>query len=166
MMVTWVRGHFKNVVGSLEFDPNDPARSSARAEIDARAIWTGQPERDEHLRNADFLDVEHHPTITFASRGVQVLSPHEFLVDGDLPLRGVTRQVTLDVEYLGQWETPYWESGVNKGPMIRAGFLAQTVIGRHLYGVSWNSQLDRGGVVVGDKVFVTLDIEALRKTWP
>ena len=163
MMVTWVRGHFKNVQGSLEFDPNDPARSSVKAEIDARGIWTGEPQRDEHLRSADFLDVERHPQITFFSRAVQVLSPHEFLVSGDLTLHGVTQPVSLDVEYLGQWETPYWEDGVDRGPMIRAGFVGRAVIDRHLYGVSWNSTLDRGGVVVGDKVFITLDIEALRK---
>lgn len=163
MMVTWVRGHFKNVKGSLEFDPNDPARSSVKAQIDARRIWTGEAERDDHLRSADFLDVDHHPEITFASRSVQLLSPHEFLVSGDLTIRGVTRQVALDVEYLGQWETPYWEAGVEKGPMVRAGFLAHAVINRHDYGVSWNSRLDRGGVVVGDNVFITLDIEALRK---
>lgn len=162
-MVTWVRGHLKNVKGSLEFDPNDPARSSVNAEIDARAVWTGEPERDEHLRSADFLDVEHHPNITFASRAVQVLSPHEFVVNGDLTIHGVTRQETLEVEYLGQWETPYWEGGVDQGPVIRAGFVAQAVINRHLYGVSWNSELDKGGVVVGDKVLITLDIEALRK---
>lgn len=163
MMVTWVRGHFKNVKGSLEFDPSDPARSSVKAEIDVRGIWTGEPERDEHLRSADFLDVEHHPEITFSSRAVHVLSPHEFQVEGDLTIRGVTRQVGLNVEYLGQWETPYWEGGVDKGPIIRAGFLAQALINRHDFGVSWNSQLDRGGVVVGDNVFITLDIEALRK---
>jgi polyisoprenoid-binding protein YceI len=163
MMVTWVRGHFKNIKGSLEFDPNNPAQSSVSAEIDARLIWTGEPARDEHLRSADFLDVEHHPTITFASRHVQVLSPHAFVINGDLTIRGVMRQVTLEVEYLGQWETPYWEDGVDKGPMIRAGFLAETVIDRHMYGVSWNAALDKGGIVVGDKVFVTLDIEALRK---
>lgn len=139
MMVTWVRGHFKNVKGSLEFDPNDPARSSVKAEIDARTIWTGEAERDDHLRSADFLDVEQHPKITFASRSVQLLSPHEFVVSGDLTIRGVTRQVALDVEYLGQWETPYWEAGVDQGPMVRAGFLAHAMINRHDYGVSWNS---------------------------
>lgn len=163
MMVTWVRGHLKNVKGSLEFDPNDPTRSSVEAEIDARGIWTGEPERDEHLRSADFLDVEHHPKINLVSRRVQVLSPHELLVRGDLTIRGVTREVGLNVEYLGQWETPYWEGGVDKGPMIRAGFLAQAVINRHDFGVSWNSPLDKSGVVVGDNVFITLDIEALRK---
>lgn len=163
MMVTWVRGHFKNVKGSLDFDPDDPASSSVKAEIDARGLWTGEPERDEHLRSADFLDVQNHPKITFLSRSVQVLGPHEFLVKGDLTIRGVTREVALDVKYLGQWETPYWEGGVDKGPMIRAGFLAQAVINRHDFGVSWNSQLHKGGVVVGDNVFITLDIEALRK---
>lgn len=163
MMVAWVRGHFKNIKGSLDFDPDDPANSSVKAEIDARGLWTGEPERDEHLRSADFLDVRNHPKITFLSRSVQVLGPHEFLVKGDLTIRGVTREVALDVKYLGQWETPYWEDGVDKGPMIRAGFLAQTVINRHDFGASWNSQLHKGGVVVGDNVFITLDIEALRK---
>jgi polyisoprenoid-binding protein YceI len=147
MMVTWVRGHFKGVTGTLEFDPEDPARASVRAEIDARGIWTGEPERDAHLRSADFLDAENHPTITFASRSVQVMGRHEFRVTGDLTIRGVTREVGLDVEYLGQWETPYWEDGVDKGPMIRAGFVARGRIDRHDYGVSWNSALDRGGVV-------------------
>ena len=156
---------FQERAGLARVDASGPASSSVTAEIDARAIWSGDAERDEHLRNPDFLDVENYPKITFVSRGgrVQVRSPHEFLVNGDLTLRGMTRQVSLDVEYLGQWETPYWENGVYKGPMVRAGFLAHAVINRHDYGVSWNAQLDRGGVVVGDNIFVTLDVEALRK---
>ena len=163
MMVTWVRGHVKNVRGSLEFDPAEPTRASATAEIDAAELWTGEPERDAHLRSPDFLDVENHPKITFASRSLQVLTPHDFRVKGDLTIRGVTREVSLDVQYLGQWETPYWEDGVDKGPVIRAGFTATTRINRHDFGVSWNSALDRGGVVVGDGVFITIDVEALRK---
>lgn len=163
MMITWVRGHFKNVRGSLEFDPADPARASVTAEIDAGGIWTGEPERDAHLRSADFLDVENHPRITFAGRSVQVLTPHDFRLKGDLTIRGVTREVSLDVQYLGQWETPYWEDGVDKGPIARAGFMATTRINRHDFGVSWNSALNKGGVVVGDGVFITIDVEALQK---
>jgi len=163
MMVTWVRGHFKNIRGFLNFDPEDPSRASVRAEIDAKTIWAGEPDRDAHLRSADFLDVEHHPKITFVSTGVEVLSQHEYRVKGDLTIRGVTRPVTLDLQYLGQWETPYWEEGVDKGPMVRAGFVATTTINRHDYGVSWNAPLDKGGVVVGDEVGITIDVEAIRK---
>ena len=163
MMVTWVRGHFKNIRGFLNFDPEDPSRASVRAEIDAKAIWAGEPDRDAHLRSADFLDVEHHPKITFVSTGVEVLGQHEYRVKGDLTIRGVTRPVTLDLQYLGQWETPYWEEGVDKGPMVRAGFVATTTINRHDYGVSWNAPLDKGGVVVGDEVGITIDVEAIRK---
>lgn len=163
MMVTWVRGHFKNVRGFLNFDPQDPSRASVKAEIDASVIWTGEPERDGHLRSADFLDVERHPRMTFVSSDVQVVGQHEFRVKGDLTIRGVTRPVTLNLQYLGQWETPFWEDGVDKGPMIRAGFVAATTINRHDYGVSWNASLEKGGVVVGEEVRITIDIEAIRK---
>ncbi len=163
MMVTWVRGHFKNVKGRLDFDPEAPSLATVEAEIDSAAVWTGEPDRDAHLRSADFLDVATHPKITFASRNVDVLTPHELRVAGSLTLRGVTRPVVLKVQYLGLWETPYWEDGVDKGPMVRAGFNATTVLDRHDFGVSWNSALDRGGVVVGDEVHVTLDVEAIRK---
>jgi len=163
MMVTWVRGHFKNLTGRLEFDAGDPTRSSVETELDASTLWTGDPARDAHLRSADFLDVANHPVIRFASRTVDVLTPHELRVTGDLTVRGVTKAVVLDVRYIGQWETPFWEDGVDKGPMIRAGFVATTVIDRRDFGVSWNATLDRGGIVVGDEVHITLDIEAIRK---
>ena len=87
----------------------------------------------------------------------------EFTVIGDVTIRGVTRKAPLRVTYLGQWTTPYWEDGVDKGPMLRAGFTAQTVLDRHDFGVSWQSSLPRGGFVVGNDVLVTIDVEALRK---
>ncbi len=163
MMVTWVRGHFKNVRGVLEFDPADPGRSTVRAEIDVGGIWTGEAERDTHLRSEDFLDVARHRTITFASRAVAVQGPHDFHVTGDLTIRGVTREITLDVRYLGQWQTPYWEDGVDKGPVVRAGFLAKGTINRHDYGVNWNSPLEESGEVVSAEVSITLDVEAIRR---
>jgi len=163
MMVTWVRGHFKNLKGRLEFDPDAPTRSTVEAEVASSALWTGDPDRDTHLRSADFLDVANHPKITFLSRSVEVLTPHELRVGGSLTVRGVTHPVILKVQYLGQWETPFWEDGMDKGPMVRAGFCATTVINRHDYGVSWNAELDRGGVVVGDEVHIILDIEAIKK---
>lgn len=163
MMVTWVRGHFKNLRGRLEFDPDAPNSTTVETAIAASTLWTGEPDRDDHLRSADFLDVENHPTITFRGDSVEVLTPHEWRVKGPLTIRGVTQPVVLKVQYFGQWETPYWEDGVDKGPMVRAGFCAATVINRHDFGISWNSVLDRGGVVVGDEVYITIDVEAIRK---
>ena len=161
MMVTWVRGCFKNIHGTMEFDPEYPVNSFVEVEIDAASLWSGDPDRDNHLRHSDFFDVQTHPKITFKGNDVQLLSNHEFKVTGDLTIRGVTRKVTLDVRYLGQWQTPYWEGGVDKGPMPRAGFVAQTTINRHDFGVSWNATMDKGGVVVGDDVLITIDVEAL-----
>lgn len=161
MMVTNVRGHFKNVRGTLEFDPQRPEASRVEAVIDTRGLWSGEPERDAHLRRPDFLDVDRFPEIGFKGTAVRILSPHQALVSGDLTIRGVTRSVVLDVRYLGQWQTPWWEDGMDKGPKTRAGFVATTRINRHDFGVSWNNPLDRGGIVVGDDVFITLDAEAI-----
>jgi polyisoprenoid-binding protein YceI len=161
MMVTYVRGHFKNVHGTLEFDPDNPRNSSIDVRIDARGIWTGVQERDDHLRSADFLDVENHPAITFRGDQVEIVGEHDYAVTGDLMIRGVTRKATLNVRYLGQWETPWWEDGVNKGPKTRAGFLATTKINRRDFGVSWQDTMDRGGIVVGDEVDITIDVEAI-----
>jgi polyisoprenoid-binding protein YceI len=161
MMVTYVRGHFKNVHGTLEFDPENPRQASVELIIDARGIWTGEPDRDNHLKSADFLDVEHYPEITFAGREVEVRGSHDYTLTGDLTIRGISRQMKLDVCYLGQWRTPWWEDGVDKGPKTRAGFVATTQINRHDFGVSWNATLDRGGIVVGDEVDITIDAEAI-----
>jgi polyisoprenoid-binding protein YceI len=161
MMVTHVRGHFKNVHGSLEFDPGLPQASSVEATIDTRGLWSGEADRDAHLRSPDFLDVERFPAMTFRSRAVHLKSPNEALVTGDLTIRGVTKHVELDVHYLGQWETPWWEDGVDKGPKTRAGFVATARIDRHDFGVSWNSPLARGGIVVGNEVVITIDAEAI-----
>jgi polyisoprenoid-binding protein YceI len=161
MMVTYVRGHFKNVRGHLVFDEANPISGSVEVIIDARGLWTGEPDRDAHLRSADFLDVERHPEIRFRGRGGRALGALDWKVDGELTIRGVTRPVTLDVHYLGRWSTPWWEGGVDKGPKIRAGFVASVIINRHDFGVSWNSPLDRGGAVVGDDVEITIDAEAI-----
>jgi len=161
MMVTEVRGHFKNVRGSLVFDEEHPASSAVEVVIDARSLWSGEPDRDAHLRSADFLDVERHPEIRFRGRVARTAGALDWKVDGELTIRGVTRPATLDVHYLGRWSTPWWEGGVDKGPKTRAGFVASTTINRHDFGVSWNAPLDRGGVVVGDDVRITIDAEAI-----
>ena len=165
MMVTYVRGAFKNVHGTLTFDPGNPRLSSVEATIDASAIWTGEPQRDAHLRSADFLDVEHHPQITYRGAHVELIGDHDYLVTGALTIRGVTRSVSLRVIYLGQWQTPWWEQQagewIDKGPRLRAGFVATTEINRQDFGVRWNDTMDKGGVVVGDTVSITIDAEAV-----
>ena len=161
MMVTYVRGHFKNVRGVISFDPASPRAASVEVTIDAAGIWTGEPERDAHLRSADFLDVEHYPEIIFKGGQVELIGANETMLTGDLTIRGVTRKVTVDVRYLGQWQTPWWENGTDKGPKTRAGFLATTTIDRHDFGVNWNAPLEKNGLVVGNTVEITIDAEAI-----
>lgn len=153
MMVTYVRGHFKNIRGTLEFDPDRPEQASAAVTIDTAELWTGEPERDQHLRSGQFLEVEYHPTITFRSTKVEPTARNEYKVTGDLTIRGVTKPVTLEVRYLGQGRSPFDDT--------RAGFTATARIDRHDFGVSWNSDMQDGGVVVGDDVFITVDAEAI-----
>ena len=161
MMVTYVRGHFKNVRGTIFFDPANPRSASVEVAIDARGIWTGEPERDAHLRSSDFLDVEKYSEITFRGNQVELIGENEAAVTGELTIRGVTRKATLDVRYLGQWQTPWWEDGADKGPRTRAGFVATATINRLDFGVSWNASLEREGVVVGNMIEITIDAEAI-----
>jgi polyisoprenoid-binding protein YceI len=160
MMVSWVRGHFKNLHGTIEWDPKAPEKSSVELEMNANDIWSGEPARDDHLRHSDFLDAGNHPKIIFKGSDIALISENDFKVTGDLTIRGVTKSVTLDVRYLGQWKTPFWVDGVNK-PVTRAGFAAQTTINRHDFGVSWNDTMEKGGMVVGNDVYITLDVEAI-----
>ncbi len=162
MMVCYVRGHFKNVQGKLRFDPANPRDSRVEIRIDVKSLWTGEPDRDTHLRSADFLDVERFPDITFTGDRVELVGDHDYRLVGQLTIRGVKREVALKVRYLGQWQTPWWEGGVDKGPKTRAGFFAETAINRHDFGVSWNAALDKGGVVVGNIIEITIDAEAVR----
>jgi polyisoprenoid-binding protein YceI len=113
------------------------------------------------LRGPDFLNVEKHPVITFRSREIRHVGETEFKVSGDLSLCGVTRPVGLDARYLGRWLCPYWEGGKDLGPVSRIGFTATTTINRHDFGVNWNAPMDKSGVVVGEAVAITLDVEAI-----
>jgi len=162
MMVSHMRGLFKNVHGSIDFEPDNPADAAAvEATINAAGIWTGDDERDAHLRGADFLNVEKYPDIAFRSTEVRCVGGADLNVTGDLTLCGVTRPVVLAAHYLGRWQCPYWEGGKDLGPTTRIGFVATATINRHHFGVSWNAPLDRGGMVVGDEVAITLDVEAI-----
>jgi polyisoprenoid-binding protein YceI len=105
--------------------------------------------------------VENHPEITFTGNQVEITGAHDYTVTGDLTIRGVTRKATLNVSYLGQWGTPWWEDGEDKGPKTRADFVVKTEINRHDFGVSWNSTMEKGGIVVGNTVAITIDAEAI-----
>ena len=161
MMVTWVRGLIKNVHGSLEFDRDDVVGSSFAGRMNARGLWTGEPDRDAHLRSADFFDVEEHPWINFEGRITERTGDTHFKAEAELTIRGTTRTVPLDVALLGQWDTPFWEGEENKGTMRRIGLEATTRIDRHDFGVSWQDEIPGGGLVVSNRIDVTIDVEAI-----
>jgi len=161
MMVTWVHGLFKDIHGKLYLDWDQPLTASFSGEIDATKLWTGQPERDAHLRSTDFFDVENYPRITFAGRLIERTGDISFKAQADLTIRGITRPVIMDVSYLGQWKTPFWVGDENKGLLTRVGFEAMTRINRHDFNVSWQDEIPGGGVVVSNDIDVTLDIEAI-----
>jgi len=155
MMITYVRGHLKNIHGTLEFDTQHPENGSVEMTINAAELWSGEPDRDAHLRSADFLDVANHPNITFRSTKVRPIARNEYLVTGDLTIRGVTRSVQLDVRYAGLGKSPFDDT--------RIGFTATTKINRHDFGVSWNSPMKDSGFVVGDDVLIYIDAEAIQE---
>ena len=161
MMVTWVRGLFKDIHGRLELDHHDWLATTFVGEIDATAIWTGEPERDAHLRSADFFDVGNHPRITFTGRLTERTGDIAFKGEAELTIRGTTRTVPLDVSYLGEWGTPFWVGDENRGEMRRIGFEATARVNRHDFGVSWQDHIPGGGVVASDEIHLVLDVEAI-----
>jgi polyisoprenoid-binding protein YceI len=156
MMVTTVRGEFGKMEGKVGFDGQELTKATVEATIDASTINTRDAKRDAHLRTADFFDVENHPTITFKSKRAETVSPGKFRLIGDLTMRGVTREVVLDVE--GPTEAIKDARG-----NARIGAQATTKINRKDYGINWSRTLDGGGLVVGDEVQVTLDLALVRK---
>jgi polyisoprenoid-binding protein YceI len=153
MMFAKVRGHFTKWSANLAFDPAKPAGSSVEVSIDAASIDTREPQRDGHLRSADFLDAENFPKITFKSRKVETAGTGHYKVIGDLAIRGVTREVLLDVEEGGRGKDPWGNE--------RVAFLAKTTINRADFGLKWNQALEAGGVLVGEKVEVEIDVQAV-----
>lgn len=153
-MVTTVRGSFGVYDGELVLDADDPSTSHAVVNIDAGSITTGQEQRDGHLKSPDFLDVAVHPQLSFSSTAVKINGEDVTLI-GDLSIRGVSKPVEIDVEV----------GGVANDPMgnTRAGFEGTTSISRKDFGMDFNAALDAGGVLVGDKIKITLDISAVRK---
>jgi polyisoprenoid-binding protein YceI len=155
LMVSKVRGRFARWSGKLELDEQAPAASRVELQIEAASIDTQEPQRDAHLRSADFLDVERFPSLTFKSTSVERVGEGDFRVRGDLTIRGTTLPVVLEVEDGGRVQDPWGGQ--------RVGFSARTTLNRKDFGLGWNQMLETGGVVVGDKVEIALEVEAVRK---
>ena len=154
MMVSKVRGSFRTFSGAITIT-DDPGTASAEATIDLASIETNNEQRDGHIKSADFFEVEKYPTMTFRSTGVRA-DGGDYVVTGDLTLKGVTKSVDLNVEVGG--------AGPDAFGGTRAGFTANTTINRSDFGVDISMPMDGGGVVVGEKVSVQLEIEAVLKT--
>ncbi len=154
-MVATVRGQFTDFSGSLTLDGSNPAASVAEVTISTASINTNSEDRDNHVRSADFLDVETHPDMTFRSTGVKHEGGDDFVMAGDLTIRGTTRPVELEVELEGLATDPFGNE--------RIGFSGETVISRKDFGLTWNVALEAGGVLVSDKVKITLDVSAVKQ---
>lgn len=152
MMVSKVKGRFAKVQGTITV-AEDVLNSSVEATIDAASIDTRDENRDNHLRSADFFEVETHPTLNFRSTGIR-RDGDDFVLDGDLTIRGTTRPVSLELEFNGAQPNPLAEG------KPAAGFSAHTEISRKDFGLEWNVALETGGVLVADKIKIVLEIEA------
>ncbi len=155
MMITNVKGHFTGVTGVLTLDEQDITKSHVEASIDAASINTREADRDTHLKSADFLDVEKFPKLTFTSTRVTRTGEGEVEVEGDLTIHGVTRNVTFAVE----GPTP---PGKDPWGNTRIGWTATTKINRKDYGLTWNATLETGGILVGEEVTITFDVQAIK----
>lgn len=159
MMVSWVRGSFEKFSGTIHIDEKNPEATSVEVQIDAASINTRQPDRDAHLRSPDFLDAPNYPYLTFKSKKVKQTSANTAKLVGDLTIRGVTKEVTLDVNYEGQHKSPF-------GPFLAAGFNAETVISRKEWGLTWNGLIEGGGVLVGDDIHISIELELNKAAEP
>lgn len=155
-MVTKVRGAFDQIAGTAVLDGACPERSAATVVIQAGSINTRNAQRDGHLRSNDFLAVEEHPEITFASTSARQVSESVFELVGDLTIKGVTRSVTVPFTYEGCVRDPYGN--------LRVGFEGAVTIRRKDFGISWNVALETGGVLIGDEVVLELEVSAVRST--
>jgi polyisoprenoid-binding protein YceI len=156
MMISNVRGDFTKVSGTVLLDDRNPANSAVEALIDAASIDTREAQRDAHLRSADFFDVEKYPQLAFRSKSVEAAGDGELRVKGDLTIHGVTREVTLSVEGPTPEAKDPWGN-------LRIGATAATKINRKDFGLVWNVALEAGGVLVGEDVKISIDLEAIRQ---
>jgi len=156
MAISTVRGAFSKVTGTILLDDSDITKSTVDVTIDASTVDTREPDRDKDLRSDKFFDVAHFPTMTFKSKRVEQVAPGRLKVTGDLTIRGATKEVVLDVEGPTAPVKDPWGN-------VRAAVTATTKVNRQDFGVKWNATLDNGGVVVGDDVNITIDVEMIKQ---
>ncbi|MDT5039235.1 MAG: hypothetical protein QOE51_220 [Actinoplanes sp.] len=154
LMVSKVRGNFGEATATITVG-EDPLQSSVTATIQTASVFTGQPDRDNHLRTGDFFEAEKYPTIEFKSTGIKSQSGNEFLLDGQLTIKGITKAVELLVEFEGAGRSPYGND--------LFGFSASTEIDREDWGLTYNMALESGGVMIGKKVKIEIEGEAIRQ---
>jgi polyisoprenoid-binding protein YceI len=154
MMITTVKGRFGGVEGTVQLDDADPSAADVDVRIDAASIDTREPQRDAHLRSADFFDAEQHPHITFRATRPISRRGNAFTLVGDLKMHGVTKEVALDVTDEGRGKDPWGNE--------RLGFSAATKVKRSDFGLTWNQALETGGVLVGDEIKISLDLELVK----
>jgi len=155
MMISNVKGQFPKVTGTLTLDESDLANSHVEASIEVASIETRDPQRDAHLKSADFFDVEKFPTLSFKSTGIRTVRDGELAVEGNLTIHGVTRKVLFAVE----GPTP---SAKDPWGNTRVGVSATTKINRKDFGLTWNAALETGGILVGNEVTITLDVQFVK----
>lgn len=153
MVFAKVRGAFTDWAGTVKIDPADLGSAKAEVEIKATSIDTSTADRDTHLRSADFLDVEKFPVIRFESTRVEGVGSERFKLVGNLTIRDVTREVTLDAEFGGKGKDPWGND--------RVAFSAKTSLNRRDFGLTWNQALETGGVLVGDRIEVEIELQAV-----
>ena len=153
-MVTKVRGSFTDFEGSAHLDAQHPAASTASVTIQVASITTGNDQRDGHLRTNDFFDAPTFPTITFTSTSVEVLGSAEFRLNGDITIKGVTKQISIDFEHTGTAKDPFGN--------LRAGFDGKAQLTRSDFGITYNAALETGGVLVSDKITLEFDVSAIK----
>lgn len=154
MVVSKVRGRFTKYNGVLNLDEADLTQSVVEATIDAASVDTGTAQRDDHLRSSDFFDAEKYPELRFRSTRLERVAQDRYRVVGELTIRDTTKEVTLDVEYGGRAKDPWGNE--------RIGFIAKTSIDRKDFGLGWNQVLEAGGVLVGDRVEIELEVQAVK----
>lgn len=159
LMISNVKGEFSKVTGVVNLDEQDITKSTVEVAIDVNTLNTREADRDKHLRTADFFDVQNFPTMTFRSKRVEQVAPGKLKVTGDLTIRGVTHEATFDVDGPTPAIKDPWGN-------TRAAVSATAHVNRQDFGLKWNAKLDNGGVVVGDDVTVTMDVEFIRKAPP
>jgi polyisoprenoid-binding protein YceI len=153
-MVAKVRGSFDEFEGSFHIDGENPENSSGKVTIQAKSIQTRNSQRDDHLRSNDFLDMDNHAEITFVSTGIKAAGEGEFVVTGDLSIRGVSMPVEVNFEYTGTATDPFGNE--------RLGLEGSVVINRKDWGVSWNAALEGGGVLVSEKVTLEIEVSGIK----